>query len=78
MYIMLVLHPHHKLKYFKAAGWDEEWIDTAKKLIRDQFESRYASRTVTTESTNTANSIENVPKESSKIRDSITFVFIPI
>jgi hypothetical protein len=39
----LVLHPRHKLAYFKAAGWDQDWINTAKDLVRDQFED-YASR----------------------------------
>ncbi|KAG2082597.1 uncharacterized protein F5147DRAFT_553705, partial [Suillus discolor] len=27
--IAMVLHPHHKLAYFKSAGWEQEWIDTA-------------------------------------------------
>ncbi|KAG2740021.1 hypothetical protein P692DRAFT_201661585, partial [Suillus brevipes Sb2] len=27
--IAMVLHPHHKLSYFKSAGWEEEWVETA-------------------------------------------------
>ncbi|KAG2133403.1 hypothetical protein BD769DRAFT_1303641, partial [Suillus cothurnatus] len=28
-HIAMVLHPQHKLSYFKNAGWTEEWINTA-------------------------------------------------
>ncbi|KAG2747579.1 hypothetical protein P692DRAFT_201668127, partial [Suillus brevipes Sb2] len=27
--IAMVLHPRHKLSYFKSAGWEEEWVETA-------------------------------------------------
>ncbi|KAG1889611.1 uncharacterized protein F5891DRAFT_906011, partial [Suillus fuscotomentosus] len=27
--IAMVLHPRHKLQYFKAAGWEDEWVTTA-------------------------------------------------
>ncbi|KAG1853540.1 hypothetical protein C8R48DRAFT_558143, partial [Suillus tomentosus] len=27
--IAMVLHPRHKLSYFKNAGWEDEWVDTA-------------------------------------------------
>ncbi|KAF9559745.1 hypothetical protein CPC08DRAFT_621297, partial [Agrocybe pediades] len=27
--IAMVLHPRHKLQYFKTAGWEAEWIETA-------------------------------------------------
>ncbi|KAJ8584174.1 hypothetical protein M405DRAFT_684601, partial [Rhizopogon salebrosus TDB-379] len=27
--IAMVLHPRHKLEYFKHAGWKPEWIETA-------------------------------------------------
>jgi hypothetical protein len=37
----LVLHPRHKLAYFKMAGWEQEWIETAKELVRDVFERSY-------------------------------------
>ncbi|KAJ8579264.1 hypothetical protein M405DRAFT_754714, partial [Rhizopogon salebrosus TDB-379] len=36
--IAMVLHPCHKLSYFKNAGWEDEWVDTAEALIRDEFE----------------------------------------
>lgn len=40
---ILVLHPRHKLQYFKNAGWSAEWIETAKALVRDEFDRSYAS-----------------------------------
>ena len=39
-----MLHPHHKLTYFKTTGWTDKWIDTAEALICTQFHERYASR----------------------------------
>ena len=33
----LVLHPEHKLEYFKEAGWSQEWIDTAVEIVRDEW-----------------------------------------
>jgi hypothetical protein len=36
-----VLHPRHKLGYFKNAGWEQDWIDTAKDLVRDEFDRSY-------------------------------------
>ena len=33
-----VLHPCHKLTYFKNAGWELEWINTAETLVREEFE----------------------------------------
>jgi hypothetical protein len=40
---VLVLHPRHKLHYFKVAGWEAEWIEAAKTLVREEFERSYAS-----------------------------------
>jgi len=36
------LHPQHKLTYFKEAGWEQEWIDTAEKIVRMEFDQSYA------------------------------------
>jgi hypothetical protein len=36
-----VLHPRHKLSYFKSAKWEQEWIDTAEELVHDEFERSY-------------------------------------
>ncbi len=39
--IVLVLHPRHKLDYFIKAGWEEDWIERAKQLVRAEFERSY-------------------------------------
>jgi hypothetical protein len=43
-FVFPVLHPRHKLAYFKAAGWTQEWIDTAEALVRDKFNLIYSSQ----------------------------------
>ena len=37
----IVLHPCHKLAYFKAQGWEEAWIDTAHNIICDEYVCSY-------------------------------------
>ncbi|KIL58826.1 hypothetical protein M378DRAFT_85881 [Amanita muscaria Koide BX008] len=39
--IAMVLHPRHKLQYFRTAGWTKEWITTSLKIVRDRFETVY-------------------------------------
>ena len=41
-----MLHPRHKLSYFKSAGWTPEWIETAEELVRTVFQGSYASHSV--------------------------------
>ena len=36
-----MLHPQYKLDYFEKAGWEQKWIDTAKSMLRDEFETYY-------------------------------------
>jgi hypothetical protein len=43
-HVIVVLHPCHKLAYFRAAGWPQEWINTAEKLVCSEFKHSYASR----------------------------------
>jgi hypothetical protein len=38
----LVLHPRHKLHYFKTAGWEKTWIEAAKTIVREEFDRTYA------------------------------------
>ena len=38
---MKVLHPHHKLAYFRSARWDFEWIETAHKIVELEYEQNY-------------------------------------
>jgi len=39
--IAMVLHPRHKLAYFRSAGWKEKWVKAAEKLVRDRFKCDY-------------------------------------
>ena len=41
IYFIPVLHPQHKLAYFKKAGWEVSWVKIAETLVRDRFESDY-------------------------------------
>ncbi|KAG2158006.1 uncharacterized protein EDB93DRAFT_1077728 [Suillus bovinus] len=36
--ISMVLHPQHKLAYFKAAHWEDSWIKTPEQLVCEEFE----------------------------------------
>lgn len=38
-----VLHPRHKLQYFKDVGWEENWVNTAKDIVRTEFDRKYTS-----------------------------------
>ena len=38
-----VLHPYHKLEYFKQNGWDEALIETACSIVQDEFSRLYCS-----------------------------------
>jgi hypothetical protein len=40
--LFLVLHPRHKLRYFKNVGWDNKSIGMAEKLVWGKFEREYA------------------------------------
>ncbi|KAG2035083.1 hypothetical protein BDR03DRAFT_868867, partial [Suillus americanus] len=37
-HILMVLHPQHRLAYFKAAHWEDSWIKTAEQLMHEEFE----------------------------------------
>jgi hypothetical protein len=39
----LVLHPRHKLQYFKDANWTPEWINAAHEIVKDEYERKYAA-----------------------------------
>ena len=45
---LVVLHPRFKLDYFKGHGWEDEWVDTARTIVEDQFKRSYASLAVAT------------------------------
>jgi hypothetical protein len=46
-YHLVVLHPCHKLEYFKAARWEDEWIATAHSIVHNTYEHLYASHSTT-------------------------------
>ncbi|KIJ90205.1 hypothetical protein K443DRAFT_37414, partial [Laccaria amethystina LaAM-08-1] len=39
--IAMVLDPKRKLDYFRSAGWEEEWIETARGIIEAEFDRGY-------------------------------------
>ncbi|KAG2097505.1 uncharacterized protein F5147DRAFT_816504 [Suillus discolor] len=41
--VTMVLHPRHKLQYFRMAQWDQDWIATAEQLVRNEFDLNYAN-----------------------------------
>ncbi|KAL1724778.1 hypothetical protein EV714DRAFT_222494 [Schizophyllum commune] len=47
--IAMVLHPRHKLAYFRKHGWEEEWIATAETITRTVYDKKYAIREVQNE-----------------------------
>jgi hypothetical protein len=38
----LVLHPRHKLEYFKKQKWEDSWIQDAHDIVRRNFDRSYA------------------------------------
>ncbi|KAF5356700.1 hypothetical protein D9758_013728 [Tetrapyrgos nigripes] len=42
--VAMVLHPHHKLNYFKTAEWPESWKNMALEIVRDVYERDYKSK----------------------------------
>ncbi|TFY76524.1 hypothetical protein EWM64_g7487 [Hericium alpestre] len=44
--IAMVLHSRHKLAYFKATRWEQDWIDTARSVVHEEFDMSYALREV--------------------------------
>ncbi|KAJ3513591.1 hypothetical protein NLJ89_g2860 [Agrocybe chaxingu] len=54
--IAMVLHPCHKLVYFKNAGWEEEWINTTRDIVRAEYDHTYAFMDTLELSENTATS----------------------
>ena len=41
-FCLAVLHPRHKLQYFRNANWDDAWITTATTIVHDEFMRAYA------------------------------------
>ncbi|KAF8585435.1 hypothetical protein K439DRAFT_1316321, partial [Ramaria rubella] len=41
-HIAMVLHPCHKLAYFKAVHWEPEWIEAAHTIVHEEFNRLYS------------------------------------
>ncbi len=41
LYIFAVLNPQLKTDYFEAEEWKREWIDTAKEVITNEWDTYY-------------------------------------
>jgi hypothetical protein len=78
--VIIVLHPQHKLKYFKCAGWEPQWIVAARDIIRTEFNRSYAPQPESVEEdqdgdiemsrNHTENIFDNLPALSApRIRD---------
>ena len=39
--LLQVLHPRHKLAYFAHAGWEPDWVNTARELVEQEYECNY-------------------------------------
>ena len=70
--IKLVLHPRHKLMYFKRMDWDVEWISTAEGLVREEFERSYmAAKNINTDNSDlkdTEGTSQQVNHQGKKVR----------
>ncbi|CAA7270540.1 unnamed protein product [Cyclocybe aegerita] len=53
-HIAMVLHPCHKLVYFKNAGWQDEWIEAARSIVWDEYDRTYVFMDTGIESTSGA------------------------
>ena len=43
--IAMVLHPGMKLEYFHNQKWEEEWIEQAETLVREEYTTKYEKAT---------------------------------
>lgn len=39
--MFLVLHPRHKLEYFKKRKWEGAWIQAARGIVQEEFSRSY-------------------------------------
>ena len=67
---LAVLHPRHKLEYFKTAGWEDDWIATAHRIVRNTYERSYA-----THSTGATQALEDSGGPIAQVRHCILFLF---
>lgn len=44
--ILPALYPRLKLNYFKQLKWPDEWITTARDIVRTEYDRKYANRII--------------------------------
>jgi hypothetical protein len=44
-----VLHPGLKLEYFRLQHWEDDWIEAAENLTREEYINKYEKHTLATE-----------------------------
>jgi hypothetical protein len=47
--IAMVLHPGVKLEYFRDQNWEEEWIEQAESLVREEYGNKYQKKSTSVE-----------------------------
>jgi hypothetical protein len=47
--IAMVLHPGMKLEYFRNQSWEEEWIEQAGTLVREEYHAKYEKESTSAE-----------------------------
>jgi hAT family C-terminal dimerisation region len=47
--IAMVLHPGVKLEYFRNQDWEEEWIEQARSLVREEYCTKYEKESTSDE-----------------------------
>ncbi|RXW14793.1 hypothetical protein EST38_g11056 [Candolleomyces aberdarensis] len=75
--IAIVLHPSYKLRYFKKAGWDKDWMKTAEDIIRNEFKRVYADFKLLSQASHLTN-LRKPAKHSSSLPDSDDDINIPV
>jgi hypothetical protein len=58
----MVLHPGLKLEYFRRHQWEDEWIEQAENMVREEFILSYEKTGVTPDDTATKASSPEVSR----------------
>jgi hypothetical protein len=73
-----VLHPRHKLSYFKNTGRSDVWIQTARHVVRSEYEQAYRTRNVnTSDESGDESEEERRTKKKTNIFDSLPALAAP-
>jgi hypothetical protein len=55
----MVLHPGLKLQYFRLHKWEDEWIDTAEEIVRNEYVSKYEGKVALVDSKDTVTEVDD-------------------